>query len=77
MCLIETFELTIRPFDSVDAAFAYDEGEGDRSLAYWREVHWRYFGRMCEAIGRTPDEAMPLVCERFRVVFRASQGNEP
>src|ERR1700751_351730 len=25
--------------------FAYDEGEGDRSLAYWREAHKRYFTR--------------------------------
>ncbi len=31
--VIETVELTRRRFEDVDAAFAYDEGEGDRSLA--------------------------------------------
>ena len=35
-CVIETTEVTYRRFDDVDAAFAYEEGEGDRSLAYWR-----------------------------------------
>jgi uncharacterized protein YhfF len=53
----------------VDALFAYEEGEGDRSLAWWRDAHWRYFSRVCERIQRRPEEDMPLVCERFRVVF--------
>ena len=35
-CVIETTEVTYRRYNEVDAAFAYDEGEGDRSLAYWR-----------------------------------------
>src|SRR5579871_5137054 len=33
-CVIETTEVTFRRYDEVDATFAYDEGEGDRSLAY-------------------------------------------
>ena len=35
-CVIETTEVTYRRYNEVDAAFACDEGEGDRSLAYWR-----------------------------------------
>ncbi len=70
LCLIETTEVAIRPYREVDGQFAYDEGEGDRSLAYWREVHWRFFTRECAQIGRQPAEDMPLVCERFRVLFR-------
>src|SRR4029077_3099747 len=38
-CVIETTEVTYRRFGEVDTAFAYVEGEGDRSLAYWREAH--------------------------------------
>ncbi|MGB6398980.1 MAG: ASCH domain-containing protein [Bradyrhizobium sp.] len=30
--VLKTIELTKRRFDEVDEAFAYDEGEGDRSL---------------------------------------------
>ena len=32
-CVIETTEVTYRRYNEVDAAFAYEEGEGDRSLA--------------------------------------------
>jgi uncharacterized protein YhfF len=62
-CVIETIEVAYRSFLEVDAAFAYEEGEGDRSLAYWRAAHRNYFGRM----GRFSEEMM-LMCERFRLV---------
>jgi uncharacterized protein YhfF len=38
-CVIETTGVTYRRFNEVDASFARDEGEGDRSLAYWRDAH--------------------------------------
>ncbi len=70
LCIIKTTEITVQPFNTVDARFAYDEGEGDRSYDYWREGHWRFFTRACERLGREASETMPVVCERFRVVFR-------
>ena len=69
LCIIETTEVTIRPYDQVDARFAYEEGEGDRSLAYWRAAHWRAFSRELAGAGCAPVEDMPLICERFRVVY--------
>jgi uncharacterized protein YhfF len=33
VCVIETVEITIKPYNQVDPQFAYDEGEGDRSLS--------------------------------------------
>ena len=69
LCIIEAFEIEIRAFKEVDEQFAYDEGEGDRSLASWRDDHWRYFSQICNALGRKPNESMPLVCERFNLVF--------
>jgi uncharacterized protein YhfF len=62
-CVIESTEITFRRYGEVDAAFAHDEGEGDRSLAYWRDAHRRYFGRL----GRFSEDMM-LMCERFRLV---------
>ena len=62
-CVIETLEVTYRRFGEVDPGFAYEEGEGDRSLAYWREAHRSYFGRL----GRFSEDMM-LMCERFRLV---------
>jgi uncharacterized protein YhfF len=70
LCIIETTEVRILPFDEVDAAFAKEEGEGDPSLEYWREAHWRFFSRALPKIGREADRRMPLVCERFRVLYR-------
>ncbi len=68
LCIIETTEVEIQPYDAVDARFAADEGEGDLSLEYWREAHWRFFSRTLPEIGRQPSLDMPLVCERFRVI---------
>jgi uncharacterized protein YhfF len=68
-CVIQTNWVAIVPFDTVDEQFAYDEGEGDRSLEYWREVHWHYFVRELSALGMTARPDMPVVCERFEVVF--------
>ena len=62
-CVIETTEITYRRFPDVDATFAYEEGEGDRSLDYWRAAHRQYFSRL----GRFSEDMM-LMCERFRLV---------
>jgi uncharacterized protein YhfF len=62
-CVIETVEVSYRRYNEVDAAFAHDEGEGDRSLDYWRDAHRRYFGRL----GKFSEDMM-LMCERFRLV---------
>lgn len=70
VCIIETTRVDIVPFLDVSAEFAAIEGEGDRSLEYWRRVHEDYFGRECQRIGRTPEPDMPVVCERFEVVFK-------
>lgn len=70
VAVTETREVEIRRYNEVDAAFAFDEGEGDRSLAHWRDAHKRYFSRTLPAIGREFAEDMPLVCVRFRVAYR-------
>ncbi|MBN2384792.1 ASCH domain-containing protein [bacterium] len=69
LCIIEITEVQIKAFNDVDDRFAFDEGEGDRSLASWREAHWNVFSRECTSIGREPSETMLLLCERFRVIF--------
>lgn len=69
LCVIETTEVTVRAFNEVDAQFAYEEGEDDRSLEAWRTEHWRYFSRALPKLGRAPAEDMPLVCERFRLLY--------
>lgn len=61
-------EVEVVPFDQVSARFAAREGEGDGSLAYWREAHWSFFSRECQRIGRVPSHTMPVVCSSFEVL---------
>lgn len=68
-CVLRTTELRVLPFDEVDAEFAFDEGEGDQSLDYWRAVHWDYFSQRCAEIGKEPSLEMPINCERFELLY--------
>jgi uncharacterized protein YhfF len=71
VCVIRTTELDVRRFKDVDEAFAYDYGEGDRTLEWWREHLFAWYANECREIGREPSEDMPLLCERFEVVYVA------
>jgi uncharacterized protein YhfF len=62
-CVIETVEVTMQRYNEVQADFAYEEGEGDRTLQYWRNAHRIYFQRR----GKFNDD-MVLACERFRLL---------
>ncbi len=70
LCMIETTEVAIRAFSEVDAQFAFDEGEDDRSLESWRREHWKYFLRVLPKMGKQPTSEMLLVCERFKIVYK-------
>jgi len=70
LCIVETVEVTVRKYNEVDADFARAEGEGDLSLEYWRDAHRWFFSRTLPKVGREFSEDMPLVCERFRVIYK-------
>jgi uncharacterized protein YhfF len=61
VCVIVDEKVTVVPFGAVDAAYAAREGEGDGSLAFWREAHRKAFP------GITDDER--VVCEEFRTIY--------
>jgi uncharacterized protein YhfF len=69
--VVETHEITVKRYCDVGAEWAAAEGEGDLSLEYWRNEHWRYFARGAQEGGYEMSEDMPLFCERFRIVYRA------
>lgn len=58
-------EVQVVPFNEASAEFAAIGGEGDGSLAHWRDAHWAFFSRECRRIGRPPLERMPVVCSVF------------
>ena len=70
LCIIETTEAVTRPFNAVDAQFAYEEGEDDRTLSVLAPRALEILlPRPPRDYGLEPTEDMPLICERFRVVY--------
>jgi uncharacterized protein YhfF len=65
LCVVRTTAVEVRAFGDVDEEFAWTEGEGDRSLAYWREAHIRFFATQ----GTPLDEATPVVLEWFELLW--------
>ncbi len=68
-CVVRTTKITVKKFSEVDAADAEREGEGDKSLEYWRQAHTSYFSEECARIGATFSTDMPVIFEEFEVVF--------
>jgi uncharacterized protein YhfF len=69
--VLRSTELRIGVIESVDDAFAWDEGEGDRSRDHWLAAHRDFFGRTCAARGAELTEDLEVVFERFRLVWPA------
>lgn len=65
LCVVRTTSVEVRRFGDVDAEFAWTEGEGDRTLAWWRAAHIRFFA----ADGLPLDDSTPIVLERFDLVW--------
>lgn len=70
VAIIETTDIEVVPFDEVTAKFAYLEGEGDRSLAYWRDVHKTFFEQELDEINEDFNDEMLVVCEKFKLIYK-------
>ena len=69
VCVIRTERVFLVPFRDVDARQAWKEGEGDRSLSYWRKVHEPFFRSCLVDAGLLFSEDMNVVCEEFIRVY--------
>lgn len=70
VAITETVSVEVVPFDEVTAEFAYLEGEGDRTLDYWREVHESFFKKEFHHIDQEFHDKIPVVCERFKLLYK-------
>ena len=69
-CVIRTDQVTVGPLVEVlDPAFAWDEGEGDRTYEDWLDGHEGYWRRTLPAAGLAYRPELPVVLERFSVVW--------
>lgn len=74
--IIEITDVSECKYCEVTAEFAALEGEGDKSLEWWRRAHWDFFATECKEQGIKPSDDMVLVLERFKVVYSDSPCNK-
>lgn len=69
VCVVKVKSVEILPFCEVTKTHAEIEGEGDKSLEYWREEHLKFFKQDAEELGFTFTEDMKIVFMIFDTVF--------
>lgn len=65
VCVTVNTKVYSLPFKEISEEYAYKEGEGDKSLEYWKKVHKNFFVK--EAEGNF-DESMEVLCEEFELL---------
>jgi uncharacterized protein YhfF len=68
-CIVRTTAVQLIPYFNINEANAALECEGDKSLVYWKKVHWDYYTRELKAFERAPRDSMIIVFEEFERVF--------
>ena len=70
ICVIQTTKVYIEEFRKISKEHAFKEGEGDKSLSYWRKCHKDFFTMCMAEVDKEFSEDMKVVCEEFKVVFK-------
>lgn len=69
VCVVQTTNVEMIPFDEVSEDYARCGGEEERSLDAWRRMYWKYIVLECKRIGHEPTTTAPMIMERFVVVY--------
>lgn len=69
VCVIQTTKTSVKLFSEVGEDQAYKEGEGNRSLEYWRRVHEEFFAEDFTECGIAFNHKSKILCEEFQVLF--------
>tara|TARA_B110001452_G_scaffold161564_1_gene134495 strand:- start:95 stop:565 length:471 start_codon:yes stop_codon:yes gene_type:complete len=67
--IIETIKVELTPYNKITSEFAKSEGEGDKSLEYWKKVHQAYYSREMQPYNERFNENMIIICEYFKTIF--------
>ncbi|MGT2762716.1 ASCH domain-containing protein [Streptococcus intermedius] len=73
VCIIEITKVSVLPFNKVSAEHAFKEGEGDKSLAYWQQVHQEFFTECLAEAGLEFSQETGVVLEEFHKVYPLSK----
>ena len=69
VCIIKTTNVYITTFNEITQMHAYKEGEGDKSLKYYKEIHEKFFNNCLKPYNMKFTSDMKIVCEEFILVF--------
>lgn len=69
-CIIKTMEIKKLPFDEVTEEMAYLEGEGNKTLDYWKRVHRNCFNGYSSSVQKTFNDKDLVIYEYFEVVYK-------
>ncbi len=65
ICIVFLTDTWVCKYNEVTEKHAFEEGEGDRSLEHWKEVHQQFFSQY-DGFHEEDD----LICERFKVIYK-------
>ena len=74
VCVIRTTKTYVTEFDEVSAEHAFKEGEGDRTLEYWRAVHEDFLTGELALINLEFSGRTKVLCEEFELVYPKKLG---
>ena len=69
IAIIITTEIKLTPYNKINIQFAVLEGEGDKSLNYWKRVHKDYYTREMKGSQDNFSEDMIIVCQYFKTIY--------
>lgn len=71
VAIIQTTNVYVTTFDQVTAEHAFKEGEGDRTLTYWRAVHQKFWSESFAQRNLSIEIAtMQVVCEELKIIWK-------
>lgn len=62
-------EVSSVPYRDIGLQHVVVEGPNARVVDVWRAIHWPYWGAMLQTKGRKPSMQMPVVFQRFKLLF--------
>lgn len=70
VCVVKIIKVEKRKYSDVDEQFAILEGEGDKTLLYWRKVHEEKFKKLLEEHHQKFDCNLDLYLVRFKLMYK-------
>ena len=69
-CILRTRSVKLLPYFAIREDHARLEGEGDKSLAHWKKLHWEHLQRELGPLGARVSESTIMVFEAFEMYFK-------